>query len=65
LRKTIVFSPIVAGRTYVVKSKASLTDPTWLPLASSSTSDNGTERTVTDLSAGTAPRFYHVEITLP
>ena len=65
LLKNIAFSPMVAGRTYVVKTKASLTDSTWLPLSSSSTSENGTERTVADLNAGTGPRFYHVEITLP
>ena len=64
--KAIIFSPLVAGRTYVVKYKTSLTDTTWLPLTNITTSDNqtGTERTVTDLGAA-GPKFYEVEITLP
>lgn len=64
-QKAIIFSPLVAGRTYVVKSKANLTDPTWVVLGSFSTSDTGTERTVTDLASGTWPKYYHVEVTLP
>ena len=64
-QKAIIFSPLVAGRTYVVKSKANLTDPTWVVLGSFSTSDTGTERTVTDLASGVGPKYYHVEVTLP
>ena len=64
-QKAIVFGPVVAGRTYVVKSKASLTDATWTALGSSTTSDNGAERTVTDLGVGSGARFYQVEITKP
>jgi hypothetical protein len=63
-QKAIIFSPVVAGRTYVVKYKASHDDP-WTALTNITTSDNGTERTVTDLSAAPGPRFYMVEITLP
>ncbi|MDB6174478.1 MAG: hypothetical protein JWL59_3789 [Chthoniobacteraceae bacterium] len=61
----IIFSPLVAGRTYSVKYKATLTDPAWTPLADFTANDNGTERTVTDLSPGSGQRFYQVEITLP
>lgn len=64
-QKAIIFSPIVAGRTYTVKSKVSLTDPTWVPLATFTTLDNGNERTVRDLEASPAPKFYIVEIALP
>ena len=63
--KTIIFSPIVAGRTYVVRSKASLLDPTWNPLTSYTTADAGDERTVTDLLGAGPMKFYHVEITRP
>ena len=63
-QRKIIFSPLVAGRTYIVKSKASLAAPTWTPLTSFTTADNGTERTVTDLAA-TGPKFYTVEITKP
>jgi alpha-tubulin suppressor-like RCC1 family protein len=61
----IIFSPIVAGRTYTVKYKTTLTDLTWTPLTAFTTSDNGTERTVIDLSTGLGARFYQVEIALP
>ena len=61
----IVFKPLAAGRTYKVKYKTSVSDATWTPLTDLTTSDNGTERTITDLSAGSGPRFYQVEITLP
>jgi hypothetical protein len=64
-QKKIIFSPLMAGRTYLVKAKASLTDPVWTPLTSFTTSDLGGERTVTDLVAGSEHEFYQVEITLP
>ena len=64
-QKAIIFRPLVAGRIYTVTSKASLTDPAWTPLNSFTTSDNGAERTVIDLAAGPAPKFYQVEVTLP
>jgi alpha-tubulin suppressor-like RCC1 family protein len=64
-QKAIVFSPVVAGRTYTVKYKANLSDASWMVLSDLATSDNGAERTVTDLSAGTELRFYRVEITRP
>ena len=64
-QKAIVFKPLVAGRTYTVKYKASQADATWTPLTDITASDSGTERTITDLSAGNGRRFYRVEITLP
>jgi alpha-tubulin suppressor-like RCC1 family protein len=64
-QKAIIFSPRVAGRTYTVKYKVSLTDPTWTPLTDIATNDNGIERTITDLSAGSGSRLYQVEITQP
>ncbi len=63
--KAIIFSPLVVGRTYVVKYKASLGDATWTNLTNITTSDSGAERTVIDLLAVSGLRFYHVEITLP
>ena len=64
-QKAVVFGPVLVGRTYVVKSKGSLSDPTWEPLTSFTTSDAGNERTVIDLGAGSGARFYEVEITRP
>ena len=64
-QKAMIFSPRFTDRTYVVKFKLDLTGGTWSPLPSSTFSDNGHERTVTDLSATGAKKFYQVEITKP
>ncbi|MEQ1853847.1 MAG: hypothetical protein ABMA01_19905, partial [Chthoniobacteraceae bacterium] len=61
----IIFSPRFTDRTYVVRSKASLTDPVWAPLSSFSTNNDGDERTVIDLLADPPQKFYQVEITKP
>ncbi|MDB6173335.1 MAG: repeat-containing protein [Chthoniobacteraceae bacterium] len=61
----IIFGPVIPGRTYRVKYKAALADATWTPLTTSSASDNGTERTIIDVSPGGGARFYTIEITLP
>ncbi len=59
----VVFGPLAAGRTYVVKYKTDLSEATWTTAADISTMDNGAERTVTDLGASAGSRFYQVEIT--
>jgi hypothetical protein len=64
-QKNLIFSPRLTDRTYVVKAKANLTAATWDAITASAPSDNGLERTITDLSAAGAARFYHVEITKP
>ena len=64
-RRNIVFSPLVAGRSYVVQSRPSLTSGTWAPLTSFTQSDGGTTRTVTDLNASGPTKFYRVEVTKP
>ncbi|MBL9132911.1 MAG: hypothetical protein JNG86_17010, partial [Verrucomicrobiaceae bacterium] len=62
----IVISPFVSGRTYTVKSSLTLgSGAVWTDLTSYSTSDNGNTRTITDLSATGARKFYHVEISKP
>ena len=63
-RKRVIFSPRLNGRTYTVQSRLTLAAP-WQPLGSSTQSDSGPERTVTDLNAGGAVKFYRVEITKP
>ena len=63
-RRKIIFSPRLDGRTYIVQSRLTLNDP-WQPLGSSTQSDNGAERTVTDLNATGGKKFYRVEITRP
>jgi hypothetical protein len=64
-QKALTFSPRFSDRTYIVKSKANLSDTSWAALPSSTTNDNGQTRTVVDLSATGSTKFYHVEITKP
>ena len=61
----LIFSPVVAGRTYVVKAKPSLTAATWDPVTVSPPTDVGQQRTLTDTAATGARKFYHIEITKP
>lgn len=63
-RKNLIFSPIVAGRTYTVKTAPTLGIP-MSSLSGASSSDNANVRTVTDLSATGAAKFYSVQITKP
>ena len=64
-QKDLIFSPIVAGRTYTVKAKSDLLGATWDPVAASPPTDNGAQRTVTDTAASGPNKFYHIEITKP
>ena len=48
-----------------MKAKPSLLTGTFAPLGSSSFTDNAQERTVTDLNATGATKFYQVEIVKP
>jgi len=65
-RKNLVFSPLVAGRTYTVKVRPDLTTgTTWTTLTGTTQSDTGTTRTVNDLNATEFMKYYHVEITKP
>ena len=63
--KWIFFSPIVPGRSYVLKTNTTLNDFLWTALSAGIATDSGNERRVVDLSAGspTNRRFYRVEIT--
>jgi hypothetical protein len=64
-RKNLIFNPRLDGRTYVVKALPAIESGSWQPLATFNQSDNGAERTVTDLNATGAKKFYRVEITRP
>jgi hypothetical protein len=61
----VVFSPLVAGRTYTVVAKSSLADPSWVALAGPTQSDSGQQRTVTDLHFTGVRKFYRVDISKP
>jgi hypothetical protein len=63
-QKKLTFSPRFADRTYTITSKPALPTGSYTPLTNpSAPSDNGQQRTITDLSATGTPKFYRVEIT--
>ena len=64
-QKQIVFSPVVAGRTYTVISESSLANSAWVALSGTTQSDSGQQRTVTDLNATGSRKFYRVQISMP
>ena len=64
-QKALSFSPRFTDRTYTITAKSPLTAPAWSAITASAPSDNGTTRTITDLSATPALKYYHVEITKP
>jgi hypothetical protein len=64
-QKKVIFDPLVAGRSYTVLTSPNLTNGSWIPLAGSTSSDNGSQRTITDTSALEDRKFYTVEIVKP
>lgn len=58
----ITFSPRLPGHIYTVKSSTDLTTNSWISLSGSTTTDNGTERTVTDPNASTPRKFYRIHV---
>ena len=64
-QKRAIFSPLVAGRSYSVEYRTSLTSGTWQPLTGTTQSDNGAERTVTDPAATGTQKFYRVNVSKP
>ena len=61
----IVFSPIISGRTYKVKSSDSLASGTWADLVNPIVSDAGDVRTIIDSAATGDRKFYVIEIINP
>jgi hypothetical protein len=65
-QKKLIFSPRLIDRTYTIKARTSLLTGSYLPLTNpAAPTDNGQERTITDLSATGVMKFYRVEITKP
>jgi hypothetical protein len=62
--RRLVFSPIVAGRTYHVQVNTNLGIGPYVPLTGAMVEDNGVVRTVTDMNA-TGFRTYRVQISVP
>ena len=64
-QRNLIFTPIVAGRTYVVKFRTDLTLSAWTTLTGTTQADLGAQRTVTDTAATGVQKFYRIEITKP
>lgn len=63
--KNLVLSPRFENRTYVPQFSTDLTPGSFQTLTTTLTSDNGTERTVTDTNATSHAKFYRINITNP
>ncbi len=64
-QRNLIFSPRVGGRTYTLEVKVDLSTGVFTPVAPIAVSDVGAERTVTDINAVEAKKFYRVLITKP
>jgi len=64
-QQNLIFSPRFPSRSYTVQFRDDLSAGSFAPLLGTATADNGAQRTVTDLNATGASRFYRVQITLP
>jgi PKD repeat protein len=61
----LVFSPMVAGRTYTALYSVDLTSPDWQPLTTAVTNITGSTATITDTGPALAQKFYIIEISGP
>ncbi len=64
-QKNLVFSPRWPDRIYTPMYRTNLLSGTWQVLSATNVTDNGTERTVTDLNATESNKFYRIQISLP
>ena len=65
-QRNVIFAPRLTDRTYTVTATPALAAGSYVPLTNpSAPSDTGPQRTITDLNAGGAAKFYRVEITKP
>jgi hypothetical protein len=65
VQKQLIFSPRWNDRSYTPEFRTDLMSGSYLPLTNTNTTDNATERTVTDLSATQTNKFYRVNISMP
>lgn len=63
--QNLIFSPRFPSRTYVAEYRPDAGSGTFVPVPVTSTSDAGTQRTITDLQATNVHRFYRIGITYP
>ncbi len=65
MQRRLIFGPRLTDRAYAPQFRANFLSGTWDPLAGTAQIDNGMERTVTDLNAAGAAKFYRVLISKP
>ena len=63
----LIFSPVVAGRTYTPQFSTGLPSAGWAPLNTTAAPPvtNGVQVTLTDTNAIQPQEFYQIEISLP
>ncbi len=61
----LIFSPVVAGRTYTALYNTNLLQTGWLPLTASTTNIIGLQATITDTNASQTQKYYEIEISGP
>ena len=65
-QKALVFNPRWPDRTYTPMYRTNLVNTaSWTNLTATSTSDNATTRTITDLNATNNAKFYRINISYP
>ncbi len=64
-QRRIIFSPRLPGSTYTVMASTTSAAGSWQPLTGAITTDNGSERTVTDTDATGPRKFYQIEVQKP
>jgi PKD repeat protein len=63
----LIFSPVVAGRTYIPQVTTDLLNVPWAPLTTTANPPvtNGVQVTLTDTNAMQTQEFYQIEISIP
>jgi hypothetical protein len=64
-QRQLIFSPALPDRSYAPQFRTSLTSGNWSALTGTTQTDNGSERTVLDLNATGAAKFYRIDISKP
>lgn len=64
-QKNLIFSPRLEDRTYTALSAETLSAAAFAPLPGFSITDNGDERTLTDLDASAPAKYYRIGISKP
>ncbi len=64
-RKRLIFSPRWSDRIYTPEFRTNFATGSYAPLIGIFTTDNGTERAITDVNAVQPVKFYRIKVTYP